>query len=419
MIDLYSYRIKIISSLPGRFRVHVYNLFRNDELASNVKFVLIRSLGILSVKPNKSTGNILVRYNNNYICQDEIIVILDRCLNIKQKLQTTTELYDTSLCKIIFDTLNPISLFKKKWPKEIYRSQYISSKKVMNISLIISSITLLFTNNIFKFFSILILGYPGILFSIVLISYYYALSRFKYDGIYFKNYHYFYLMSNVDTLLIDNIVFLSDSYRYNKSLFYLNRMDFDKLVILKQLDNPVSQRMKSIIENIRLLGINNIYVIGNPENAIISHIAYYLGIDILEYKFFKNDYNPKNKILEKRAVLCTNGSLKKFSECQWTDIVIFIHNNTAVTMDMLKSDISFECNYMDKLPLIIESSYFCNEINIQAKNIALTLNMIGMLLSIMDYLGPLKAMIFYSFNVLVSILNIKLRLQYHNIEYKP
>ncbi|BAH07012.1 HMA2 domain-containing protein [Clostridium kluyveri] len=418
MINLNYNRIKIVSSLPGRLRANISNLFRNDKIAFNIKIILIRSKGIFSVKPSKVTGNVLINYDTAHISENEIIIILDKCLNIKSKLKIAEDVNNGSLCKIIFHALNPLSLFEKKRAKEIYRNEYIGSKKIINISLIMSGITLLVTNSISKAFSVFILGYPGILFSIALVSCYYASSKLKYNGIYFKDYHSFYLIKDVNTLLIDSSLFLNKFYKYNKSLSHLDRMDFEKLIILKQLENPVSDRMKSIIENIRLLGISNISIIGNCKNVVINYISYYLGIDILDYEVLKYNanYGFNNKTKEKEAFLVTNEFLGEFQEYLYHDLVICVYKNYAAMTDMLKGNINFKYNYMDKLPLIIELSHFCSEIDIQTKNVALTLNIIGMLLSIMDYLNPLKSIIFYSFNTLISILTLKFRLKLYNIE---
>lgn len=123
MINLNYNRIKIISSLPGRLRANVSDLFRNDKIAFNIKIILIRSKGIFSVKPSKVTGNVLINYDTAHISENEIIIILDGCLNIKDKLEIAGDVNNGSLYKIIFHTLNPLSLFGKKRGKEIYENE--------------------------------------------------------------------------------------------------------------------------------------------------------------------------------------------------------------------------------------------------------------------------------------------------------
>jgi len=209
MINLNYDGIKIVSSLPGRLRANISNLFRNDKIAFNIKIILIRSRGVFSVKPSKVTGNVLINYDTAHISENEIMIILDKCLNIKDKLEIAGDVNNDSLYKIIFHTLNPLSLFGKKRAKEIYTNEYIGSKKIINISFIMSGITFLVTNSIYKAFSVLILGYPGILFSIALVSCYYASSKLKCNGIYFKDYHSFYLIKDVNILLIDSSLFLN------------------------------------------------------------------------------------------------------------------------------------------------------------------------------------------------------------------
>jgi hypothetical protein len=407
-----SNRIKIISSLPGRLRANAADLFRNEQIAFNIKTILAKSKGVLSVTPSKITGNVLIYYDNMYISESQLIVLIENSLDVKENSTITQESKNSSLLKILFNTLSPMSLFKRKYSKEIYENEYRCSKKIINTSLILSSIVFLFTSSISKALSILILGYPGILFSIALVSYYYTSCKLKYNNIYLKSDDSLYLVSHTNALLIDNELFSNKLYNYNKSLSHLSRSDFQKLVILQEISNPISNEMQSLIQNIRLLGITNIFIIGNHTNAIINYISYYLGIDIFNYENLQSkiDCTFSDKTKGILALMATNEALSNFAEHSYHNFLICVYKDNTIMMNSLKGNVNFEYNRISKLPLIIELSYFCNEISAQIKNSALTLNIVGMLLSVLGYLTPLYSMMFYSFNTLISILIIKLRL---------
>lgn len=419
MINLELDKIQVLSSLPGRLRANVSGLLRNEQIAFGIKNILVKSNGIFSVHTNKNTGNVLIFYDTKLITQDKVIVLIERSSKNSKGLIVPKNANEESLLKIFFSTLNPISLFRKRYPERIYKNEYIISKKIMTTSTILSGIILLFTSNINKALSTFILGYPGILFSIGLTSLYYASTKLKENNIYVKTNDSLMLLKDTNKLLIENNIFQSKFHKYTTVESHLNKNDIQKLVILGELNNPVSKELEYIVHNIRILGISDISIIGNDPKGILEYISYHLGINKLDTHDFEieNKHPITNKANDSSlALLLANESFEKNNKYPYCDLVMCIYKNNS--LNILKSDINLEYADIDKIPLIIKLSHFCGEINVQTENIAIALNTVGMLLVTLDYFNPLHSIIFYGLNTLLMTLTLKLRFISSKIFYK-
>lgn len=402
-------KIKVISSIPGRLRANVEGLLRNEQMSCIMKDVLLKSTGIFSVQPNKNTGNVLIYYNTTVVAENKIIILIEKSFNYKKEIEISNNINKESLVKILFNTLNPITLFKRKYSERIYKNEYIVSKKLMSTSIIISSIILLFTSNIDKVLSILIFGYPGILFTISVASYYYASIKLKKNNIYLKSNDCLNLLKDTNTLLMENDIFINRFYEYNTVDSNLNKIDIQKLIILGRIADPVSSHMESLIHEIRILGISNIFIIGNHTKGILDYISYYLGVNILDPNALKkqNKYLISNETNTTITLINTNESFSKKDKYLFYDLVICLYKNTMP--DTLNADINLEYDNIYKLPIIIKLSQFCEEVKVQTENIAIALNTLGMLLVTLNYLTPLSSIIFYSLNTFLLTLTLKLR----------
>lgn len=410
MADLKPYRLEIRLSLPGRLRINISWLLRNKQIALSMKNILTNYYGIFSVVANKNTGNVLIYYDTDYFDENKIIAIIKKFLSHPEEVVVIpNSTNNESFPKILFNTLNPISLFKKKYDENMYENEYMSSKKIINTSIILSTVIFIFTRSIAKVFSMLFLGYPGILFTIGITSHYFASTKLKQNDIYLKNSNSFKLLNNTNTLLIKNDFFQSNRYRNNTIESHLNKNDIQKLVILGKLDNPINSKTESVIYDIRTLGINNIFIVGNDTNGILDYISYHLGINILDINELKN---PKKCLVSNKTnnivtLLTTDESAEKNDIYDYYDLIICIYKNN--TLNVLKADINFQYTDIDKLPLIMKLSRFCDEVNVQTENIAIALNTVGMLLVALNYLTPLYSTIFYGLNTLFMTLTLKLR----------
>ncbi|MBC2581315.1 HMA2 domain-containing protein [Clostridium sp. DJ247] len=405
-------KVKIISSLPGRLRASIWGLLRNEQMAFHIRNMLTKSNCVLSVRISINTGNVLIYYDTKCICEDKLIVVIQEALNYRKELIIPEDINKESLVKIMFNTLNPISLFKRKYSEKIYKNEYLLSKKILNISVVLSSIIFLFTSSINKVLSTLILGYPGILFAIGATSYYYGSAKLKQKNIYLKNNDLLSFLSDTNALLIENDILQSKLNKQNVIGSHLSKDDIQKLIILGELDNPINNTIESIVNDIRILGINNIFIIGDSTNSIINYISYYLGINVLN---IDNIEKQKQGLISNNSddiitLITTDEFFEKNYEFSCYDLIICVYKNNR--LNLLKADINLEYTDIDKLPLIVKFSHFCREVNVQTENTAIALNTLGMILAVLNYSTPLYSTIFYGLNILLMTLKIKLKFMF-------
>ncbi|WP_446899193.1 HMA2 domain-containing protein [Clostridium sp. LBM24168] len=409
MYDLRINIIKIMSSLPGRIRVNIKGLLRNDEKVLKVRSKLNRYSGILSANVNKFTGNVLVYYNTDEFDEDRVLIIIKKAFN-SQEVTTAENNHKSSLLKIFIDGVNPLVLFKKKYSKRVYKNEYGISGKLFKISIAVSAVVFLLTGNIANAISVFILGYPVILFALREVSYYYVSDKLNIEKIYMKDSTSLSFLESINALLIEDEVFKSKFIKNKMYDMNLNKYDIQKLVILGKLDNPVDENMKLVVNNIRMLGINNIFIIGSSENSITNYIGYLLGIEILDKNDLKKKKDPLiiDKLEDNNTVLITTDRLFE-SELRelCIDSIICLYRNDKLSF--LKADFNLHYSDVNKLPLLIKLAYFCREVNVQTENIAITLNVFGMLLAVLNYLTPLYSVIYYILNTLLMMLTLKLR----------
>lgn len=402
--------IKIISSLPGRVRVNVKGLLKNEQRILRVRSGLTRYDSILSFHVSKNTGNVLIYYNENEIDENKIVVIIEKAFN-GPEVAAVENIDKSSLLKTLIDAVNPFFLFKKKLSEQVYRDEYSISSKILKISMGIAAIVFVFTGNVINTISIFVLSYPGILFGVRASSYYYASVKLNMENIYLKDNTSMSFLSNVNTLLIEDDIFRNGFNERDMDIMNLNEYEIQKLVILGKLDDPINDNMKLVIDNIRMLGINNIFIIGNSEDSIIRYIGYVLGIEVLD----KNDLDGKKNCLitdksDSNTILIVTG---KFPENELSymcsDCVICLYNE----LSSLKADINLKYSSMDKLILLIKLGYFCREVNVQVENTAITLNILGILLAVLNHLTPLYSIIYYILNTLLMVLILKLKFDFY------
>ncbi|MCI1995664.1 MAG: hypothetical protein LKJ66_09295 [Clostridium luticellarii] len=409
MDDLEIGTVKVISSLPGRIRVNVKGLLGSKEMALKIKGELTGYNSILSSGVSKNTGNVLIYYNSAEISEDKIVTAVEKAFNSPRTAAVENK-DNSSLLKMFIDALNPLFLFKRKHSEKVYGNEYGISSKILRASIGISAGILLFTGNAANAISVFILGYPGIIFAVSAFTYYCSRVKLNMKKIYMKNNTSLSFLNSIDTFLIEDDVFRNEFNEHSIDLLDLNKYDVQKMVILGKLNDPVSSSMKLIINDIRTLGISNIFIIGNNEDRIIQYIAYVLGIKILDRDDLEREnnclmtdkYDSSNTIL-----VTTDKSLENRSKYLSSNCTICLYRDNNLTG--LKEDINLEYSNIDKLPSLIKLSYFCSEINTQTENTAITLNILGMLFAVLNYLTPLYSVIYYILNTLFMTLILKLR----------
>ncbi|MHB1421437.1 MAG: P-type ATPase, partial [Bacillota bacterium] len=80
--------MKIIHSLPGRLRLEISPLYRNQNLAALLPERLILTRGMVRIRANHHSGRILVEYSPDHWTEPQIREEVTRLLNLKDLVQT-------------------------------------------------------------------------------------------------------------------------------------------------------------------------------------------------------------------------------------------------------------------------------------------------------------------------------------------
>ena len=126
-------KVKKISSIPGRLRISVNVLKKNEQMSYEISNLLVHFKGIISAYSNKKTGNILIIYNDKNIDAAQIIDIIQgfKCNN--KEIVISRDANNKSLFKNILQVFNPILLLKRIYPRKIYEREYDLSNKLIKI----------------------------------------------------------------------------------------------------------------------------------------------------------------------------------------------------------------------------------------------------------------------------------------------
>ena len=403
---------RIVSSLPGRVRINVKGLLRNDEKAFGIWSELAGYGSISSFNVNKNTGNVLIYYDDAKIDENKIAIIVRRGFNKKRLIESTAfkNEYNPSLLKIFIDAVNPLSLFRKRYSKRLYKGEYGISFKILKASIVISAAVFLFTGDAANVISIFILGYPGILFALAGLSCYYISAKLSRYEIYVKDNTSLNQLCSINALLIEEEVFKSELKNYNTYDLNLDKYAVQKLVMLGKLRNLVSKDMELAVNKMRILGINNIFIIGDSRNSIVNYIAYLLELGILDKN---NSYEDEVRMIAGKSesgstiLIAADKLFEGNLKYPHVDSVIYLYRNGE--MDTVKAGFNLQYSDVDKIPSMIKLAYFHREVSIQTENTAVALNIFGMLLVTLNCLTPLYSGIYYILNTLFLTLTLKFR----------
>lgn len=407
MVYFADINLEIISSVPGRIRVNVDFLLRK-RTGSMILNSLKSINGIISTAFNKRTRNILIFYRYKEI--DEI-QLLDKIRaidnkDIKKDIENDIpkKVNKDSITKIIFKTLNPINLIKKKYPMKAYKDNYSLSKRIIKVGLFFGVIVFALTFNLSNIISILILSYPGILFTISSIANFYSAKKAYLNGIYLKNNHFIRVLSETDTLFVEDNLLIKERNIFNTILNKLNKNIILRFTALRKLENPIDSEFEKVIYKLREYGITDIIVFSDNNKEILDYIAYSLGIDktyflkdnILLFKNLKKEENL--------TAIVSENSIEKIRKLN-LDLVICIKLNNEG--NIFKGDINFVDKNIKKLPWLLDLSKYNEEVIIRSQTIATGLNALGIFISVITNINPLLSFGIYGLNILAQTIGIK------------
>jgi len=391
-------KIKVLSSIPGRMRIRTDGLLYNENTMYFLKETLQFYHGIVLVSPNSVTGNMIVCYDVNLI---NALEILERITSIR--IQNILPYVHNDVSKRICKSKFKKFLFRhfiNKYPIKIYSNEVAISRRLLILSVIISGLSLCVSFNLMPVLSLMILGFPGILFFIRSYTYQIVQENFKCNEFYFKDSNLLYELSKVEHLIIEDSILNYEVLIGSQKSF----IDFNN-------NNNIQ-----LIKSFRNLGLNDIYLVSRKNDDINSCICYILGINKIELdsqitydrSLFKNFYNK-----DKTAAIIESYDLRAICEEQ---NIIFLRYKT-IKREIDDFIITYRIDRINKIPYIIETSKYCDKLVIRSENIAVTVNTMGIFLATVNIITPLSSITLYLLNYLINIIYIKSKLSQYEKEH--
>ncbi|WP_156894502.1 HMA2 domain-containing protein [Clostridium formicaceticum] len=394
-------KIKIISSIPGRIRLKIEGASKYEKLGYKVVCLFQDLRGIENISFNNTTGNILVLYNNKYLNEGEIIKQIEgfdfsKCLDIFSWPR------EESIIRIIFKSLNPFCLGRKKYPNKIYKNEYVLSKTLIKLGFLLGTALFLFTSYSMNILSIGILAYPGILFAIASVAYYYAAESFKYHSIFIKKSENIGLLGKTTDVFIQDQILLQEEKVNNIAKEKdLSRMYLQKLITLGKVKNPISSEGQTIIQELRKYGILNITLCTGKKDALTEYIAYYFGLDHIDQLNDQESYITKEQHQKVKLLICHQDFIayrKKISG----DVMMNIE--TKSSKKVIQGDINLLQKDIIKLPQILRFSGNTDELITRTQVRAVTINVIALFLTMIRQIHPFTAIGIYGINMLAQLI---------------
>ena len=179
--------LKIISSIPGRARIKVDGLFKNEKLGYGIINYLKKSGEVTSISFNKYTGNILIYFKYQNLDLEDLLNQL-KSFSLRDSSNVIPKSpQNDSIGKIVLKAMNPINLLRKRYWGIAFENEYSLAKRLIKIGIPIGALIFGFSRHIRDIISILILTYPGMLFAISAASYYYCAKKAFFNKIYLRS----------------------------------------------------------------------------------------------------------------------------------------------------------------------------------------------------------------------------------------
>ena len=376
-------KVKILSSIPGRMRLKIERLLKDENCEYFLKESLQLHHEIVLASPNSITGNMLVYYDTGLVDANEV---LDKISSISVRYipKYVNENYLSQQIPI-----------KKNYLVNAYVNDFMLSKRLVTLSVIMSGLALFLSFNIELILSILIWGFPGILFLIRRGTYKIAQKKLEYYKFNFNNPDLMYELSELEHLIIEDSILISGGQTCSPTEFN---------------DLPYENTLQ-LIRNLRTLGLTDISMLSRRNCDINNYVSYLLNINKIELD--SNTLYDKNTLKgfynkDKTALIIKSNDLISFRKEQ--SIVFWGCKNLKQPI-VDSFIITFRPNEAaNNIPYVIETSKYCSKLIIRSENIAVAANTIGIFFAAMEFVKPLSSIVLYLLNYLLNIKYINTKL---------
>lgn len=370
-----STKVQKLFSIPGRIRLGLIGLKGNSNLALYVENIFIKFPNVESVHVNIKTGNILLIYNSYCIDEDRIL-------------------------KYIYETSIPAQYWKhemfkkiKRSSTDLYKDEKYLSRSLLTISVAAASILFLTASPISAISSI-VLGFPGIIYLNSYLSSTYTRSKACLNEVYVKNIETINSIQNIKNILIhSSVVFDNDKL---ERLQPIDCLKIESLISTGAVEDPIRSEVRTLIKDLRSIGINHLYIISDDENSIFLYANRSLGLDHIGEKEFPeiliiNDNSlDTTKTMDNRIIVSLSESKKKYVR-----------------------NIHVRCHEIDKIPWLIKNCMDSKEYLTRSQTAAVSLNILGMMLIFVRYIGLSGSLILYLINIFGNTLYLKRKILHY------
>lgn len=401
-------KIEVLSSIPGRIRVKIMG-FKNVDF---FKEKIINSLAIKkeidSIRVNDRINTILIFYNTDLTDDDNIISLISQIDLYKEIINLNICESKNALRKMIFKAFNPFNLLKKHYDKNIYSNQYNVAKSLVKTTIGISVFSLLYSYKVRTILSILILGYPGFLFVISSTAYYLSHKIAFKNNVFSKNIHSFKKISDSDSIAIDSNLLLNDNNENNYSVKKSDTYDLPKykdFYSFNKIKSMVNHNISTVIRDLRNLGVINLKILCKKVDYLLEKVLYTLELEPLPYSNQNaNEFKGKSY----NTFIVKYKSIYPLNEI-YNNIMVFAYDNTHSFIDSQPQNIFVHEENITKIPFLIHLTRHIDETIIQIQAIAITINILGMLLAIYGFISIPGCIILYLCNLLFSSILLRIR----------
>lgn len=391
--------IKILSSIPGRIRIKIEGLKRNEKAVSFLKNCLQFYHGISFVSPSISTGNLLVLYDCKLISAAEVL----------EKI-TSTSIQNVPKC--VHEEFTEVERGSKLTSKNYlpyndrfnnkintYEHEITLSKKLLALNVLVIVPALFTSISLGYTLGILVFGFPGVLFLIRKSAYCREKKMLSRD-FNLANPSLVNRLAEIEHMLIEDSIINAD---------LLTSIPGD-------ISNLAESNALKLIKDFRNIGLTDIHMLSTKNSEANNHISFMLGINKIELdRQLSQDKSliRSTFISANTAAIISSNDLSTLCSKQ---ILVFL-GGRHIRLSEEDSIITFNLNSTNKIPFVLDLSKYCKELITRSETIAITVNILGMFFAVAEFITFLPAAGLYIFNYLSNKFYISNKLTQYEKEY--
>ncbi len=384
-------KFKKIFSIPGRIRLKAEELKANPEYALTIDKALLQYTFIISAAANSKTGNVLIEYDTSLINEYELLSLIQSMGISRQMMHIAgrNKQNDQKLRKPFTET---------------YQEESSLTNRLSFLS-VTAACVLIFASPPVSIIGALILGFPGMIYLTSYLSMRYARSEAYRHQIRIISHKTIRKLQKLRRIFMDSNIIYKDH-----SLDDYSYMELETGIATGELSDPIHPEVRNMVKELRKNGMNDISILddnvntglllygnkslglsdaGNPARSGLP--GYPFEMYIMAEDFFHRDNSLPGKAPEEKIYVC------------------IIENRTDWNSKKA-GPVSIYCNEAGKIPWLLGFCRNSHEYLTRSQLIAVSINILGIMLAVTGHLHFTAALLLYIINMLSNALYLR-----HNI----